>query len=265
MRGRLIADSDNEHAPFVVVVNQAMARQYFPNESPLGRHIQAGALPDAQTPWAEIVGVVGDVKQNLATNAAAEVYLPVRQADQLIQVYTLSYVLRTAQDPRTEVAAFRDIVHDMDPNQPVTKIRTMEENIATSVGEQRFRTTLLGIFAACALLLSLVGLYGLMMYSVTQRVPEIGIRITLGAQTHQIMGMVVGQGIRLALVGIAVGIAGAFALSRLLSRFLYGVEATDPLTYAAVAGLLLAVAMLASYIPARRATRIDPMSALRAE
>jgi putative ABC transport system permease protein len=141
----------------------------------------------------------------------------------------------------------------------------MQENIASSVNEQRFRTLLLGIFAACALLLSVVGLYGLMMYSVTQRVPEIGIRITLGAQAHEIMGMIVGQGLRLALVGIVIGISGAFALSRVLSRFLYGVAATDPFTYIAVAALLLAVAIAASYVPARRATRIDPMSALRSE
>jgi putative ABC transport system permease protein len=265
LRGRFFADADTEHAPFVVAVNQTMARQYFPNESPLGRHIQAGALPDAQTPWMEIVGVVGDVKQSLGADAPADVYLPFRQANSLIDVFALSIVLRTAQDPRTEVAALRSVLHDLDPNQPLVKIRTMEENIASSVNEQRFRTLLLGIFAACALLLSVVGLYGLMMYSVTQRVPEIGIRITLGAQAHEIMGMIVGQGIRLALAGIVIGVAGAFGLSRVLSRFLYGVAATDPFTYVAVAALLLVVALLASYIPARRATRIDPMSALRSE
>ncbi len=265
LHGRFLADGDTERAPFVVVVNQTMARQYFPNESPLGRRIQVGALPDAQTPWMEIVGVAGDVKQNLAADAPAAVYLPYRQANSLLDVFALSVVLRTAQDPRTEVAALRSVLHDLDPNQPLVKIRTMEENIASSVNEQRFRTLLLGIFAACALLLSVVGLYGLMMYSVTQRVPEIGIRITLGAQAHEIMGMIVGQGLRLALVGIVIGISGAFALSRVLSRFLYGVAATDPFTYIAVAALLLVVALLASYIPARRATRIDPMSALRSE
>jgi putative ABC transport system permease protein len=265
LAGRFLSDADTERAPFVVVVNQSLARQYFPNESPLGRRIQAGALPDAQTPWMEIVGVVGDVKQSLSAEAPADVYLPYRQADGLIPVFALSVVLRTAQDPRTEVAALRNVLHDLDPNQPLVKIRTMEENIASSVGEQRFRTMLLGIFATCALLLSVVGLYGLMMYSVTQRVPEIGIRITLGAQSHEIMGMVLGQGLRLALVGIVVGITGAFALSRILSRFLYGVASTDPITYVAVAALLLVVALLASYIPARRAIRIDPVSALRAE
>jgi putative ABC transport system permease protein len=227
--------------------------------------MQLGALPEDAVPWMEIVGVVGDVKQNLATDAAAEVYLPYRDADTFIEVFAQSIVLRTAQDPRTEVAALRNVVHDLDPNQPLVRIRTMQENIASSVSDQRFRTTLLGIFATCALLLSVVGLYGLMTYSVTQRVPEIGIRITLGAQRGQILSMVVGQGLRLALAGIAVGIAGAFALSRILAKFLYGVAATDPMTYAAVAALLLAVAVLASYIPARRATRIDPITALRCE
>jgi putative ABC transport system permease protein len=213
----------------------------------------------------QIVGVVGDVKQNLAIDAPAEVYLPIRQADTVLNVFALSIVLRTAQDPNTEIAALRSVLHDLDPNQPLVKIRTMEENISSSVSEQRFRTILLGIFATSALLLSVVGLYGLMMYSVTQRIPEIGIRITLGAQTNEIMRMVVGQGLRLALIGIALGIAGAFALTRILSRFLYGVAATDPLTYVIVVALLLGVALIASYVPAKRATKIDPMSALRSE
>jgi len=213
----------------------------------------------------EIVGVVGDVKQNLATGAPADVYLPYRQADTLLEIFSLSVVLRTAQDPVTEVSALRSVLHDLDPNQPLVKIRTMQENISSSVGEQRFRTTLLAIFAACALLLSVLGLYGLMTYTVTERVPEIGIRIALGAGEREILGLVVGQGLRLALIGIVAGIAGAFVLSRILARFLYGVGAADPLTYAFVAALLFAVALLASYVPARRATRIDPISALRSE
>jgi putative ABC transport system permease protein len=263
--GRFLTEADTERPPNVVVVNQSLARQYFPNENPLGRRLKVGALAEAEVPWMEIVGVVGDVKQNLATDAAAEVYLPYREADSFIEVFAQSIVLRTAQDPRTEAAALRNVVHDLDPNQPLVRIRTMEENIASSVSDQRFRTTLLGIFAASALLLAVVGLYGLMTYSVTQRVPEIGIRITLGAQRGQILSMVVGQGLRLAAIGIAVGIGGAFALSRVLSKFLYGVTATDPMTYAAVAALLLIVAILASYVPARRATQIDPISALRSE
>ena len=270
--GRFLSDSDNEQAPDAVVVNQTLAHQYFPNESPLGRRLQVGALPDNDTPWMEIVGVVGDVKQNLATEAPAEVFLTYRQSNSLLKeppnilaVFALSIVLRTAQDPHTEIAALRNTLHDLDPNQPLVKIRTMEDNIATSVSEQRFRTMLLSIFAASALLLAIIGLYGLMMYSVTQRVPEIGIRITLGAGRREILAMVVGQGLRLAVVGITAGILGAFALSHILATFLYGVGAADPLTYLAVAALLLAVAVIASYVPARRATRIDPLSALRSE
>jgi len=263
--GRLLNEHDTETAPAVVVVNQAMARQYFPNESALGRHIQAGALPEPSVPWAEIVGIVGDIKQNLATDAPSEVFLPIRQANAIIPIFGTSVVLRTAQDPRTEISGLRSVLHDLDPNQPLVRVRTMEENISTSVNEQRFRTTLLGIFATSALLLAVIGLYGLMTYSVSQRVPEIGIRLTLGAQRSQILGMVVGQGLKLAAIGVAVGIVGAIALSRLLSRFLYGVTATDPITYVGVAALLLAVASIAAYVPARRATRVDPISALRWE
>jgi putative ABC transport system permease protein len=236
-----------------------MARRYFGGEPPLGKHLQVGQSPGGQTPWMEIVGVVGDMKQNLATDSKAEFYVPYRHANSLIPVFGLSVVLRTVQDPHTETGALREAVRALDPDQPLVKIRTMEENIAASVSEPRFRTTLLGIFTGCTLQLSVVGLYGVMMYSVTERVLEIGIRLTLGAQRSQILGMVAGQGLKLALIGIAIGTAGAFALTGIVSKFLYGVGATDPLTFAAVALLLIAVALLASYLPAR-ATRIDPSS-----
>src|SRR5262249_30745060 len=140
-------------------------------------------------------------------------------ADSMLPVYALSLVLRTAQDPRTEVAGLRSVLRELDPDQPLVKVRTMQENIAVSVSEPRFRTTLLGIFSGCALLLSLIGLYGVMTYSVTQRVPEIGIRLTLGAQPGQILGMVAKQGLTLALIGVAIGTAGALVLSRVLQRF----------------------------------------------
>ena len=265
IQGRLLNESDTEHAPFAVVVNQALVHQLFPNESPLGHRLQVGALPSSEVPWMEIVGIVGDIKQNLAIDAPAEAYLTYRQANTLLPIFAQSIVLRTANDPRTEISALRSVVHDLDAGQPVIRLRTMQENIATSVNDERFRTTLLTIFATCALLLSVVGLYGLMTYTVMQRVPEIGIRMTLGASESNVLAMVVGQGLRLALVGIVVGIGGAFALSRILARFLYGVAATDPSTYVVVAGLLLAVALLASYVPARRATQVDPVTALRNE
>ena len=265
LEGRYLTASDTDHSPFVAVVNRAMARQYFGNESPLGKRFQWGALPENQQPWHEIVGVVGDMKQNLDTDSPAEAYIPYRQADAIVPVFFMSMVLRTAHDPRTLSAGLRSAVHDLDPNQPLVRVRTMEENIATSVSAPRFRTTLLGIFALSALLLSIIGLYGVMTYSVNQRVPEIGIRVTLGAQRSQIVALVLGQGLRLALIGIALGIGGAFGLSRILAGFLFGVGATDLLTYVAVAGLLLVVALAACYIPARRAMQVDPMIALRYE
>jgi ABC-type antimicrobial peptide transport system permease subunit len=157
------------------------------------------------------------------------------------------------------------VVRAIDPNQPLVKIRTMEENIQTSVTEPRFRTTLLGIFAGCAVLLSVIGLYGVMMYSVTRRSSEIGIRMALGAQRSDILRMVLAEGLRLALAGIAIGGAGSLVVSRLLANFLFGTTVTDPLTYTLVPLLLIAVALLACYIPARRATRLDPIVALRCD
>jgi len=265
LQGRFLADGDTERSPAVAVVNQALARQYFGSESPIGKRVQAGATPDNQSPWHQIVGVVGDMKDNLANDSPAEVYLPYRQSDAILPVFFQSIVLRTANDPRAAVSGLRAVVHDLDANQPLVRIRTMEENISTSVSAPRFRTTLLAVFALSALLLSVIGLYGLMTYSVSQRIPEIGIRVTLGATRPQIVSLVLRQGLQLALLGIALGIAGAFALSRILAGFLYGVAPTDVLTYVSVAGLLLLVALAACYIPARRAMKVDPMVALRYE
>ena len=264
-QGRLLTDADTERGPFVVVVNQAMVRRYFPDGSAMGKHVQIGATPTNQIPFMEIVGIVGDVKQSLATDPQAEMYLPIRQADAMLPIFSLSIVLRTQGDPRTEISSLRSAIHDLDPNQPVEKIRTMQENISSSVTEPRFRTVLLGIFAMSALLLSVIGLYGLMAYSVSQRVHEIGIRMTLGAQKRDVMWMIVGQGMLLTLLGVGIGSAAAVLLTKLLVRFLYGVSATDPVTFAAVSLVLLVVALLACYLPARRATKVDPMIALRYE
>ena len=177
----------------------------------------------------------------------------------------MSLVMRTARDPHTEVSALRSAVHDLNANQPLVKIRTMQENIATSVSDSHFRTVLLGIFAASALLLSLIGLYGLIAYSVAQRTSEIGVRMALGAQRKDILRMIVGQGIKLVLIGVAVGLAGALALSQLLKQFLYGVVPDDPVTFIGVAVILTVVAAVACWIPAVRAMRVDPIVALRYE
>lgn len=265
LAGRMLNESDTERGPYVAVVNQSMAKQYFPGESPLGKRIQVGATPTNEIPWAEIVGVVGDMKQSLASEASAEMYIPFRQADSLIPIFAMSMVLRTTNEPHAEVSALRNAVHEIDADQPLVNFRTMQENIATSVSDPRFRTMLLGIFAASALLLAVIGLYGLMAYSVEQRTSEIGIRLALGAQRNDVLKLIVVQGLKLVLVGVAIGLGGALALNQLLTRFLYGVVPSDPATFAIVASILTLVAMVACWIPARRAMRVDPIVALRYE
>ena len=265
IRGRFISPSDTETTPFVVVINQAAVHQYFPDGDPLGKHIQLGALPDTTVPWMEVVGVVGDLKQDLAGDPKAEMYLPVRQGDSILPVFALSVVMRTERDPLSEASALRSVVRDLNPNQPLVRVRTMEENISGSVSAPRFRATLLAIFAGAALLLAIVGLYGLMVYSVNQRVHEIGIRMTLGADRGDVLRIVLAQGLKLALAGVLVGVLASLAFSRILSGFLYGISPTDPFTILGVAALLIFVALLASYLPARRAMRVDPMVALRYE
>ena len=194
-----------------------------------------------------------------------EMYLPVRQGDSILPVFALSVVMRTERDPLSEASALRSVVRDLNPNQPLVRVRTMEENISGSVSAPRFRATLLAIFAGAALLLAIVGLYGLMVYSVNQRVHEIGIRMTLGADRGDVLRIVLAQGLKLALAGVLAGVLASLAFSRILSGFLYGVSPTDPFTILGVAALLTFVALLASYLPARRAMRVDPMVALRYE
>jgi putative ABC transport system permease protein len=213
----------------------------------------------------EIVGVVGDVTQGLGLDPKAEMFLPYCQADQLLPVFQMSVVLRTAGDPHQQAAALRSALAEIDPNEPLVKVRTMEDNMAATVSQPRFRTWLIGIFAGLALLLAAVGIYGVMSYSVTQRTSEIGIRVTLGAQPVEVFRIVVGEGLRFALIGVALGGVGGLILTRLLGSFLFGVSATDPLTFSGVALLLILVSAAASFFPAQRATRVDPTVALRYE
>jgi putative ABC transport system permease protein len=265
LRGRLLTAADTEKAPAVVVINSSMAKIYFPNMNPLGQHMQLGATPEKDVPMMEIVGVVGDVRPGLGIDPQAEMYLPYRQADGLLPVFQLSVVMRTAGDPLLETSALRSALSQIDPNQPLVKVRTMEENMATSVSQPRFRAWLIGIFAMLALVLAAGGVYGVMSYTVTQRTGEIGLRVALGAEPHDVFRIIVGEGLRLAIIGVVVGLAAAFALTRLLHTFLFGISAYDPLTFAGVSVLLTAVALAASYFPARRATLVDPMIALRRE
>jgi putative ABC transport system permease protein len=267
LQGRLFRSADNERGPAVVLINVTMAHTYFPGEDPLGKRIQVGATPDPdpQNPQMEIVGVVGDVLQGLGLDPKAEMYLPYRQADQVLPVFQLSVVLRTAGDPLLQATALRSALAEIDPNQPLVKVRTMEDNMAATVAQPRFRTWLIGIFAALALLLAAVGIYGVMSYSVTQRTNEIGIRVTLGAQSADVFRIVVGEGLRLALVGVGIGLLAALILTRVLQGFLFGISASDPLTFTCVAVLLTFVGIAAAFFPARRATRVDPIVALRYE
>ena len=265
LRGRSIAPGDVDKSPWVVVINNTMVRTFFPNEDPLGKRLQLGALPGDQIPTMEVVGIVGDVLQGLGDEAKAEMYVPFRQGDQVLPVFQMSVVLRTSMDPLTATSALRSALGEIDPNQPLVNTRSMEQNIQTSVAQPRFRTWLIGIFALLALALAGIGVYGVMSYSVTQRTSEIGIRVTMGAQPSDIMGIIVGEGLRLALLGVAIGVIGAFLLSHLLRSFVFGVSTSDPATFAGVAIVLTLVGAAASYIPARRATRVDPLVALRYE
>ncbi len=259
LKGRAITESDTEGAPRVVIVNQTAARRLWPGEDPIGKRLRLG---DRSDPWSEVVGVVGDVKHNgLDAEFAADAYTPFLQ----VPWPYMAVILKTRADPETLVAAVRREALALDPDQPVFGLRPMAQVLAETVAPRRATMTLTGLFAALALLLAAVGLYGVMAYLVTQRTHEIGIRMALGAQPADIFRLVVGQGLTLIVAGVGVGLAASLAATRVLARLLFGVTPTDPATFVAVTALLAAVALAACYLPARRATRVDPMVALRYE
>jgi predicted permease len=256
--GRDFDGSDGFDAPFTVIVNQSLARKAFPGQNPIGRSLFCGY--DSLKPMT-IMGVVGDVRQfGPATPPWPEIYMPYEQHPKG-DFYLLA---RTAGNPTAIWETLRRMVRDRDPNVPV-KFSTLEENLAENVAAPRFRTLLLGIFAGLAVCLAMVGVYGVMAYAVGQRSNEIGLRMALGASQGDVLGLVLRQGLVYVALGLALGLAGAFAATRLLRSLLFEVKPTDPATYAAVAGLLAVVALAASYLPARRATRVDPVTALRQE
>ena len=258
-RGRAFTDRDTKEAPGVVLVNEAFARRHFAGEDPIGRRISGGA---AEGNWLTIVGVVGDVRQKgLDGEPEAEIYRPFSQGGSPL----LSVVVRTAGDPMSLAAAARSQVRALDRDQPVHSMMTMQQRLADSMAPRRSSMLLLGIFAALALLLAAFGIYGVISYSVTQRTHEIGIRMALGAQREDVFRLIVGQGMILVSIGVAMGLAGAFAVTRVLSGLLYEVSVTDPAIFVGIALLLAGVALLASYIPARRAMKVDPLAALRYE
>jgi putative ABC transport system permease protein len=259
-KGRDFTERDAKDAPRVVVISEAFARRHFPGEEPLGRRL---VFDDDEPPY-EIVGVVGDVRhEGLAREAYPECYFSFFQAPER----QVNLIVRAASSTKPESlrAAVRHAIRQLDGEQLIWDSKTMEQLLAESVSRRRFNMLLLGIFAALALVLAAVGIYGVMSYSVTQRTHEIGIRIALGAQTRDVLRLVVRQGMMLTLIGVALGLTAAFAVTRVMASLLYGVTPTDALTYGAVAVLLVAVALLACLIPARRAMKVDPMEALRYE
>jgi len=263
--GRWIEDRDREQAPPVVVINSTFARTHFPNQSPLGQHIQLGSMPDPSVPWMQIVGVVADVKQSLASESAAEIYVPYRQADSLLPVFALSLVVRTAGEPLAQANSIRALVHGIDANQPITGIQTMEGNVSQSIAEPRFRTVLLAIFAGIALALAAVGIFGVMSYSVAQRTRELGLRIALGSTRSRVLQLVLAHGLRLTVVGVVIGLAATFLLTRYVSSMLFNVLPYDPVTLVGVVAVVFVISLCACYLPARRATLVDAMVALREE
>jgi putative ABC transport system permease protein len=260
--GRVFSDGDRAGAPSVVIINNAVAQMFWPGEDPLGRRISLPGNFDQPVNWAEIVGIVGDTKHlRLDEDPQPEYYLPAAQSPPA----SAFLVVRTSGDRATTINAIRQSVAQVDNTLPLSEFMSMTQRVSDSVATPRFRTLLLGIFAALALILAASGIYGVMSYSVAQRTREIGIRMALGAGRGAILNLVLGQTLKLTLVGVGIGLAATWGLTQLLASSLYGVTPHDALTLAVVSILLSAVAMLASYIPARRAMRVDPLVALRHE
>jgi predicted permease len=268
-RGRFITAQDKENMPVVIDVDNVFARTYFPNESPIGKRI---FLTQFNVP-AEIVGVVGHIKQyglgvDEKSAVEAQFYYPFMQLPEKMMPMVadvVAVVLRTQGDPTAVMGDVRRVVHETDPRQVIYGVQTMDAVLANSLAPRRLSMILLEIFAVLALVLSCVGIYGVISYLVTQRTREIGVRMALGAQRSDVMRLILGEGAKMAFIGVMVGLAAALGLIQLIANQLFGVSAHDPLTFVAGAILLTLVALLACYIPARRAVRVDPMVALRCE
>jgi putative ABC transport system permease protein len=270
LRGRDFTEADTLEAPGVVLVNESFARRYFPTEDPLGQHVTMESAPGPLSAtnvygspvWSEIVGVVSDVKSlSPQPEAVPEIYRPYWQWP----MQSPKLFIRAAGDPSALAAALRRETKSIIPNLPTPRIRLMTERVGESMAQPRFQAGLLSLFGALALLLAACGIYGVLAYAVAQRQREIGVRMALGAQKRNVLSLVIGQGLRLALIGVALGLAAALALTRVIQSLLYDVRPTDPATFAAVSLILIAVALLACWLPARRATQIHPMEALRCE
>ena len=265
VRGRLFDNRDHAEAQPVVIINELMAREHWPDEDPLGKRMRVFT---EGYPWMEIVGIVRNVKHfGLDAEVPAKWYVPHAQA--YVSAYaspgSMTLVLRTATEPKSLIAPTRAAVRDFDLTVPISDVRTMQEVVAASVGDQRFTMLLLTTFATVALLLAAIGAYGVISYGVSQRTQEIGVRLALGAQATDVLTHVVREGLALALAGVAIGVLGSLAMSRVFQSLVFGISPTDPLTYAGVVALLLLTALAASFFPARRASRVDPAVTLRSD
>jgi putative ABC transport system permease protein len=262
MDGRLFDERDGKDAPQVVIINGTMAKTFWPNENPVGRRIRPGGTKE----WCTIVGVVDDVKNaGLDRPAGTELYLPYRQPAG--QGNSDMYVVMRAQggDPRSLVGAVREQVNEIDPSLPIADVRLMEDVLSRAQARPRFLTLLLSIFSGVALAIATVGIYGVVSYSVARRTKEFGLRMVLGAQSGDVLGLVMKQGAGMILIGVAFGLVLAFFFTRLMSSLLFGVTPTDLATFASVTAVMFGVALAACYIPAKRATRVDPIQTLRYE
>jgi putative ABC transport system permease protein len=271
--GRDFNERDTSAAPGVVIINETLARRHWPDEDPIGKRVTLDdPRGNTRTPqWLTVVGVVKNVKQDSWTDAPSnEIYVAFQQsrgffASTIGRYSSMTIVIRTTIDPRSLAANPRESVRSIDPTLPVSSVVTMEQVIADALWQPRFNMQLIGLFAGGALLLAAIGLYGVMSYSVSQRTHEVGLRLALGAQRRDVIGLVLKQGMKLILPGVAIGLLASAALTRLMTNLLFGVSATDAKTFAVIAVVLVGVALLACFVPARRATRVDPMVALRYE
>jgi putative ABC transport system permease protein len=260
VRGRDFTDQDTAETSNTVVVSEKLAQHFWPGQDPIGKRLKPG-LSDSR--WREVIGVVKDVRQNdFIAAPKMQTYMCYRQLKDLAPN---ALVVRTRVEPMSLATPLRNAVWSVDKDQPVSNIDTMEHIVAGAVARQRFSTMLLGIFATLALMLAAVGIYGVMSYSVAQRTREIGIRMALGARRGDVLRMTVKQSLKLVVMGVAIGLVAAFVLTRVMTSLLFGISATDPVTFVSISLMLMSVAMFASYIPALRATKVDPMVALRAQ
>jgi predicted permease len=262
-RGRLLDETDRPGAPLAVVIDETMAARYWPGEDPIGQKIR---FARTDGPWHTIVGIVGNVRFDRLKKQYPTYYFAYEQTASWADFHRATTVMvRTDGEPSALAGPFRETVRALDPNLPITRMQTMEDIFAREVARPRFLMTLLGVFAVTALALGAIGVYGVMSHGVAQRTNEIGIRMALGAKRGEVSRMVLGQGMFLAIIGVLVGLGAAYGLTQVLSGFLYKVSTTDPWTFAAVSMVMVMVGLLASYLPAHRATRIDPLEALRCE